>query len=108
VYILASRYLLLCLLGLGLGYPSQVVLSGVMEAGCTAVQRAEEGVVAVVVRSPLLVVLVAPIPFLHSLAPKAVEASSSTTPIAARGGVEVANRSPIRDLLRHLQQLSRL
>jgi hypothetical protein len=33
VYILASRYLLLCLLGLGLGYPSQVVLSKVMEAG---------------------------------------------------------------------------
>jgi hypothetical protein len=43
-----------------------------------------------------------PLPSQLCLAPKPVEASSSTTPIAARGGVEVANRSPIRDLLRHL------
>jgi hypothetical protein len=104
VYILASRYLLLGLLGLGLGYPSQVVLSRVMEVGCTAAHRCRggRGGGGCARASPGGAGCACPLPSQLRLAPKAVEASSSTTPIAARGGVEVANRSPIRDLLRHL------
>jgi hypothetical protein len=45
-----------------------------METGCTAARRAEEGVVAVVMRMPLLMVLVAPDPFLRSFVCRRLQA----------------------------------